>query len=311
MSAAAVVALALACDVAFGWPDRIYRRIGHPVEWIGALIAAIESRLNRGRRQRRRISGGLLVVAVLAVCVVPAIAVEAALPVGFAGVVAGAVLAWPWLAARSLHAHIAAVATPLLCEDLAGARRAVAKIVGRDPDRLDAAGVARAALESLAENASDAIVAPVFWALLGGLPGLVAYKAINTLDSMIGHRTERYEDFGKAAARLDDLVNLVPARVTALMIAIASGRPAAALAVVFRDANRHRSPNAGWPEAAMAGALNIRLSGPRVYSEGFSDEPWINAEAPDPDAGALMKGLGLYCWTLALLFGMLGLLAAA
>ncbi len=295
----------------FGWPNRIYRRIGHPVEWIGALIAAIELRLNSGLRWRRRISGGLSVVAVLAACVVPAAAVQAALPDGFAGVVAGAVLAWPWLAARSLHAHIAAVAAPLLGKDLSGARLAVAKIVGRDPDKLEQAGVARAALESLAENASDAVVAPVFWALLGGLPGLVAYKAINTLDSMIGHRTERYEDFGKAAARLDDLVNIVPARVTALMIAIASGRPVSALAVVIRDANRHRSPNAGWPEAAMAGALNIRLSGPRVYSDSVSDEPWINAEAPDPDAGALMKGLGVYRWTLALLFGVLALLSAA
>jgi adenosylcobinamide-phosphate synthase len=159
---------------------------------------------------------------------------------------------------------------------------------------LDAAGVARASLESLAENTSDGIVAPVFWGLVAGLPGIVAYKAINTLDSMIGHRNERYADFGRAAARLDDLVNLIPARITALLFALVSGRPASVLGVVRRDARHHRSPNAGWPEAAMAATLEVRLSGPRVYEDRIAEEPWLNAEAPDPTAAALASGLVLY-----------------
>ncbi|MFM7404892.1 MAG: cobalamin biosynthesis protein, partial [Erythrobacter sp.] len=159
--------------------------------------------------------------------------------------------------------------------------------------QLDDAGVARAALESLAENASDGIVAPLFWGAVLGLPGIAAYKAINTLDSMIGHRTARYEDFGKASARLDDLVNLIPARLTGVALALVSGRRAA-LSVMWRDAGRHRSPNAGWPEAAMAGALGVRLSGPRVYGDQVANEPWLNASAPDPGPADLAKGLGLY-----------------
>lgn len=294
MILAATMAFALALDALLGWPARLHARIGHPVTWIGGLVSLLERRLNRGGRWKRRAAGVLLVLSVLAASLAPAILVQAALPRDAAGVVLGAALAWPWIAARSLHEHVAAVAMPLARGDLEGARRAVAMIVGRDPDRLDEAGVARAALESLAENASDGVVAPLFWGLLGGLPGLVAYKAINTMDSMIGHRNARYEDFGKFAARLDDLVNLVPARLTALLVALPSGRAGRALRTVARDARRHRSPNAGWPEAAMAGALGVRLSGPRVYGDRVAEEPWVNGAAPDPDAGALLRGLALY-----------------
>jgi adenosylcobinamide-phosphate synthase len=181
-------------------------------------------------------------------------------------------------------------------------------IVGRDPARLDEAGVARAALESLSENASDGVVAPLFWGAVAGLPGIAAYKAINTMDSMIGHRNDRYEDFGKVAARLDDLVNLIPARLTGLAIALVSGRPRAALRVMARDARRHRSPNAGWPEAAMAGALGIRLSGPRVYGDRVADEPWLNCGAPDPAPNDLSRGLALYVRAMVLCgAGLIGL----
>ena len=167
-------------------------------------------------------------------------------------------------------------------------------IVGRDPARLDEGGVARAALESLAENASDGIVAPLFWGAVAGLPGIAAYKAINTMDSMIGHRTNRHEDFGKVAARLDDLVNLIPARLTGLAIALSSRQAQLAMKVMIRDARHHRSPNAGWPEAAMAGALGVRLSGPRIYADRTAQEPWLNADAPDPGAATLKRGLALY-----------------
>jgi adenosylcobinamide-phosphate synthase len=294
MSFAAMMALALLIDAVIGWPARVYARIGHPVTWIGRLISALETRWNRGGVTARRTSGTACVAVVVATATLPALAAQTLLPGGTGGLVLGAVLAWPLIAARSLHDHVAAVARPLGAGDLAGARHAVSMIVGRDPTRLDQAGVARAGLESLAENASDGIVAPLFWGAILGLPGIAAYKAINTLDSMIGHRNARYEDFGKVAARLDDLVNLIPARLTGLAFALVSARPGAALGAMWRDAGKHRSPNAGWPEAAMAGALDIRLSGPRAYGETISPEPWVNEAAPDPVPQDMARGLALY-----------------
>lgn len=296
MSGAAILLIAMAIDAAIGWPDRLYRAIGHPVTWIGRLIAAGDRACNRegASAARRRLSGLACALVVIALPTAIAALVQARLPDGPAGLVAAGLLAWPWLAIRSLHDHVAAVARPLAAGDLAAARRAVSMIVGRDPARLDAAGISRAALESLAENSSDGVVAPVFWGVLFGLPGLVAYKAINTLDSMIGHRTPRHQAFGWAAARIDDAANLVPARLTGLLFALLSGRPGAALATMRRDAPRHRSPNAGWPEAALAAALGIRLSGPRVYAEGIAEEPWVNGDAPDPGAGTIGAGLRLY-----------------
>ncbi|MEO1192422.1 MAG: adenosylcobinamide-phosphate synthase CbiB [Pseudomonadota bacterium] len=286
--------VALAIDALLGWPKRLYDHIGHPVTWIGALITGLEARLNQGQAGRRRVLGAVCLVAVLAAAVLPAVLVQAALPSDLVGLVLLALLAWPWIAARSLHEHVAAVAKPLAEGDLAAARAAVAMIVGRDPAQLDSSGVARAGIESLAENSSDGVIAPLFWGALFGLPGLVAYKAINTLDSMIGHRNARYEDFGKAAARLDDLVNLIPARLTGLLFVLVSGRPRAAWSVMLRDAGQHRSPNAGWPEAAMAGGLGIRLSGPRLYGTQESKEPWVNAGAADPSAQDMARALALY-----------------
>lgn len=288
-----MMALALALDVVIGWPQWLYARIGHPVTWMGALIAFLEARWNRGSAIRRRLLGAVCVLVVIGAVTVPALALQRGLPDAAWGVVAGAVLAWPLIAARSLHDHVAAVAQPLAGGDLTAARTAVSMIVGRDPAQLDMAGVARAALESLAENASDGVVAPLFWGAVAGLPGIAAYKAINTMDSMIGHRNARYEDFGKVSARLDDVVNWVPARLTALALALAGGRWAA-LGVMLRDAGAHRSPNAGWPEAAMAGALGVRLSGPRIYADRVANEPWLNAGARDPNGSDLGRGLVLY-----------------
>jgi adenosylcobinamide-phosphate synthase len=304
-----MMALALVVDAVAGWPERLYVRIGHPVTWMGRLISAIETRWNRGAPMPRRIKGALCVLAVTAAGAVPAWAVQSHLPDGAPGIVVGAILAWPFIAARSLHDHVLAVARPLSAGDLTEARRAVSLIVGRDPARLDDKGVARAALESLSENASDGIVAPLFWGAIAGLPGIVAYKAINTMDSMIGHRNDRYRDFGKAAARIDDLVNIVPARLTGLMIGLASGRPRAAMRVMIRDARHHRSPNAGWPEAATASALGIRLSGPRIYGDRVADEPWLNGSAPDPTAEDLVRGLALYIRAMALCGAVLLLFA--
>ena len=292
MSFAASMLIAMAIDAAIGWPDALYRRIGHPVTWIGALITALEARLNHGAA--RRAKGMLTALLVIGLTGGLAALVLALLPGGWIGTLGAGVLAWPLVAIRSMHQHVAAVVRPLASGDLAGARHAVSMIVGRDPSKLDEAGVARAAVESLAENTSDGIVAPLFWGAVAGLPGIAAYKAINTLDSMIGHRNARYELFGWASARIDDLVNLAPARLTGALFALCSARPGAAFRTMAKDARHHRSPNAGWPEAAMAGALGIRLSGPRVYGDRVAQEPWVNAGAPDPDAQDLARGLGLY-----------------
>ncbi len=292
MSFAAAMLLAMAIDALVGWPDALYRRIGHPVTWLGALIGGLERALNRG--PGRRLRGVVVALLVIGVAGGLAALLARVLPGGWPGVVLTGVLVWPLVAIRSMHDHVAAVARPLAAGDLPGARAAVAMIVGRDPARLDEAGVARAAVESLAENTSDGIVAPLFWGVVAGLPGIAAYKAINTLDSMIGHRNERYEQFGWASARIDDGVNLIPARLTGGLFALVSGRFGAAVSAMRADARRHRSPNAGWPEAAMAGALGIRLSGPRVYGDRVAAEPWVNGAAPDPGPGDLARGLRLY-----------------
>ncbi|MBB2181025.1 cobalamin biosynthesis protein CobD [Gluconacetobacter tumulicola] len=288
--------VALMLDAAVGWPQNLYARVGHPVTWLGALIDAGDRRLNRPKASdvSRRVAGVVLAGGVIVLAAGIAQAASHLLPEGRIGVILTGILAWPLVAARSLHDHVNAVARPLAAGDLAGARRAVSMIVGRNPDPLDGAGIARAAAESLAENTSDGIVAPLFWGMLLGLPGIAAYKAINTMDSMIGHRTPRHEAFGWAAARIDDVVNLAPARLTGLLFALASSRPVTALRVMLRDARSHRSPNAGWPEAAFAGALGIRLSGPRTYADRVADEPWLNGTAPEPQPADLARGLALY-----------------
>lgn len=309
MSFAAMMLIACVLDSAIGWPDRLYARIGHPVTWIGAVIHWLERRLNFGGSARRLVAGGGTVALVVALTGGAAAVLQAVLPSGPIGVILGGVLAWPLVALRAMHAHVAAVARPLVAGDLDQARRAVSMIVGRDPSALDQPGVARAALESLAENTSDGIVAPVFWGVVAGLPGIAIYKAINTMDSMIGHRNPRYEHFGKLAARLDDLVNLIPARLTGLVFAGLASQPWCAARVVWRDATKHRSPNAGWPEAAMAGALNLRLSGPRIYGAHIAEEPWLNAAAPDPVPQDLERGLALYRRSMAAMIVALGLVA--
>lgn len=311
MTTALILLIAFVGDAVFGWPARLYRWVGHPVTWLGALITLLERRLNDPARpaRTRRLAGVLTALTTIAAAALPAVLVQALLPDGIIGVILAGFLAWPLLAVRSMHDHVQAVARPLLAGDLPAARGAVAMIVGRDPRQLDEAAVGRAALESLAENTSDGIVAPVFWGVLFGLPGIAAYKAINTLDSMIGHRNTRYQAFGWASARIDDVANLIPARLTGLLFAMVSGRPVAGLKGMARDAGKHRSPNAGWPESAMACALNVRLSGPRRYGTHVADEPWLNGTAPDPTPECLAGGLALYRRAMIALAGALALLA--
>ena len=298
---AAAMLLALAIDVAMGWPDALFRRIGHPVTWIGRVISALESGFNTGTARRRKIAGAGTALAVILGCVGVAWALVTLLPGGVVGVILTGILAWPLVAARSLHEHVADVAAPLAQRDLAAAREAIARIVGRNPETLDAPAMSRAALESLSENASDGVVAPLFWGALFGLPGIAGYKAINTLDSMIGYRNARYEDFGWAAARIDDVANWVPARLTGGMIAAVSKARGVAFRTMLRDARSHRSPNAGFPEASMAGALGIRLSGPRVYDGVPTDDPWLNPVGGDPRPEDIQLGLRLFRRTVAVL----------
>ncbi|WP_025035267.1 adenosylcobinamide-phosphate synthase CbiB [Bradyrhizobium sp. DOA9] len=311
MDFAGAMVVAMAVDALLGWPARLFAWIGHPVTWLGWLIAVIDTAWNRASDPPalRRAAGIAGALAVIALSAAVGWALQSLLPSGWIQVVLIGILAWPSVALRSLHDHVAAVATPLLAGDLAAARDAVSRIVGRDPASLDEAGIARAAIESLAENASDGIVAPVFWGALLGLPGILGYKAINTLDSMIGHRSERHEAFGWAAARIDDVANFIPARLTGFLFVLLAPQRSEALACMTRDARRHRSPNAGWPEAAMAGGLGVRLSGPRIYHGRATDEPWLNEGARDPRAADIAEALAVYRRAMLLLAGLLAILA--
>ena len=268
-----VLVLALGLEAAFGYPHAIYKRIGHPATWLGALISNLDGALNRAHQSAglRRAAGVLTLVIIVAIPAGIAWFIERALVSDWAGNLVLAVLASMLLASRSLYVHVRDVAGALETGSIIAARSAVSRIVGRDPQVLDEHGVARAAIESLAENASDGVVAPAFWFLVLGLPGLAAYKAINTADSMIGHRNPRHEAFGWAAARFDDLLNLLPSRLTGLLFAAAAlvvpgASTRAAIQAMASDASRHRSPNAGWPESAMAGALGLKLNGPKNYA---------------------------------------------
>jgi adenosylcobinamide-phosphate synthase len=308
--------LAMMIELCAGYPQALLRTIGHPVTSIGHLIAALDRLLNRDAADAYWRRGAGTVAILLLICIVGTIAfiVERELLRLQFGLIAVAVIASTLIAQRSLHQHVAAVATALEQDGVIAGRAAVAKIVGRDTDALDAAGVARAAIESLAENFSDAVVAPVFWMAIAGLPGAALYKAINTADSMIGHRTPRYEAFGWAAARLDDLVNLPASRLSALLLVAAAAlnktaSAAAAWRAVRRDAARHRSPNAGYPEAAMAGALGLSLAGPRVYSGVTIDDATMGDGRRDATAADIRRALTLYRYADAILIALIAAIA--
>ncbi|MGO9984981.1 MAG: adenosylcobinamide-phosphate synthase CbiB [Rhodomicrobium sp.] len=288
--------LAVLLDALSGYPDWVFRKIGHPVTWIGALISLGERYLNK-QGGPRKLAGVLTVICVTAAASAIGLLIQMAaskLPYGW---VLTAIAASTLIASRSLYTHVRDVAAALETGGLEAGRQAVSRIVGRDPETLDRAGVARAAIESLAENASDGVVAPVFWFALLGLPGLAAYKAINTADSMIGHRTPRHEAFGWASARLDDLVNLPASRLTAALFILAAlfaqAYPLAALRAIVRDARKHRSPNAGWPEAAMAGALGLKLAGPRRYGGVYVLDAYMGDGRVEAGPSDIRRALGL------------------
>ncbi len=294
---------ALALEAALGYPAALHRRLPHPVTWIGAALDGLEHCFNQPSfNDGARRSLGIFSIGLVAGA---AVLVGTGLQSLFAGSVWGlagfALTGSVGLAQRSLFDHVAPIARALDADDLPRARRAVGCIVGRDVDSLDASGVAGAGLESLAESLNDGVVAPAFWLLVGGLPGLFAYKAVNTADSMIGHREPRWRAFGWASARADDLMNLVPARIAGLLIVLVRGR---GLATMLRDAPSHASPNSGWPEAAMAGALGVRLGGPVFYDGVATERPYFGSGlAPTP--ADLHRGLRLYVAACALMWSMI------
>ncbi len=293
--------VALLIDASIGETPRLARLVPHPVRLIGRATGWLDRRLNRPHRSDsdRRMRGVFVVAIVCAGCAALGWAVAWLSRNHDFGWIVEVVLTAALLAQRSLFEHVRAVSTALKMQGLQAGQRAVAHIVGRDVRRLDEHGVARAAIESCAENYSDAVVAPVFWYVLLGFPGLLVFKAVNTMDSMIGYRTERHRAFGFAAARLDDVLNFVPARIAALFIAAAAvfvptASPAGAFRAALADARKHRSPNAGWPEAAAAGALGLALAGPRRYAEITVDDPWIGDGRARATAGDIDRALFLY-----------------
>jgi adenosylcobinamide-phosphate synthase len=292
---------ALALDIVMGEPAALFAFLPHPVVLVGRAIQWLDRRLNREKRAPSvRRARGILTVALL-------VGAAAALGLALARAFAASRFGWAaeilivavLLAQKSLFDHVAAVAQALDTGGLFAGREAVSRIVGRDPESLDEHGVARAAIESLAENFSDGVVAPAFYYALFGLPGIFVYKTANTLDSMIGHKTPRHLHFGWAAARLDDLLNLVPARLSGLFLAAAAlvtreARALPALRTMLRDAKKHRSPNAGWPEAAAAGALGLALAGPRRYAGRVVDDPWLGDGRARATALDIARALRLY-----------------
>ena len=305
-----ILLIALALDALIGDP----RWLPHPVRLMGWLTGLLDRTLNRERHGEsvRVLLGGVAVVLV----------VGASAAAGWAIADCAAALAWGWLAELALVATLLAQRTMAdhmvrvaraLDTGAEAAREAVRHIVGREVHALDEHGIARAAIESGAENYSDGVVAPAFWYLLLGLPGLCAYKAINTMDSMIGHRSPRHHAFGRAAARLDDAANWVPARIAGALVALAAlvvhgAAPGLALRTMIRDASRHSSPNAGWPEAAMAGALGLALLGPRRYEgEAAGDEPWLGDGRKDAMAADVRRTV----WVFAAACALVAVLTAA
>ncbi len=311
-----LIACALVLEAAVGYPDTVFRAIGHPVMWVGALIGWLDRAWNREtlHSRLRRGRGVAAVLVLIAASAGPAAILQATFPAPLSLLLAAA--ASTLLAQRSLWSFVGAVGTALRQGGLPVGRAAVAHIVGRNPETLDEPAVIRAAIESLAENFSDGVVAPALWGALLGLPGIAAYKAVNTADSMIGHLTPRHRAFGWASARLDDLVNLPASRLAAGWLVLAAYlHPGAsarhALRAVWRDAGRHRSPNAGWPEAAMAGALGLRLAGPRVYGDVRVNDAWIGKGRAEATLRDLDRALALYRTACALQIAAYLLLWAA
>ena len=319
-----ILLIALVLDWYIGEPDFLWSRLPHPVALFGKAVSFVDRNFNTEEKnaETRYKAGALSIAALIILSAAFGIVLEILFsqiqPLGY---LLEVLIVFSLLAQKSLFDHVRAVATGLRENGLDGGRDAVAMIVGRDPDLLDRDGVCRAAIESLAENFSDGVLAPAFWYLIFGLPGIIVYKMINTADSMIGYKSEKYLDFGRSAAQIDDLANWLPARISAFVISIAVfllkglGAMQNSLATAFRDSGLHRSPNAGWPEAAMAGAAEIALGGPRIYSHETVEQAWINSNGKRvldiADIENCLRIFSLACqvlWGVVFLFVIVGVL---
>jgi adenosylcobinamide-phosphate synthase len=308
--------LTLLLEAIVGYPGWLNALIPHPVVWAGTAINALERQWNNPQYSfsQRRLLGCVTVILVTGAAVALGAAIESgALLAGFSDawwspwppiiiLISLALVASTGLAQKSLFVHVRNVLIALRAGDLAAARARVSLIVGRDTRQLDESGVSAAALESLAESFNDGIVAPAFWLVVGGLAGLFAYKALNTADSLIGHKEERWRAFGWAAARADDVANLIPARIAGILLAIAGW---GGFGVMFKDASKHASPNAGWPEAALAGALGVSLGGPTSY-DGIVHERPVFGSGERPGLVDLGRGLRVYAVACLLLWVLVG-----
>lgn len=315
MNQLGMACLAMLIEAFVGYPVALQNAIGHPVQWIGKLIDYLDEGLNdpEASTANNRLNGVLALIALIICCTLPAGVIAYILALIPGGWIVNVAFAIPFIAQKSLSDHVRRVALALP-RSISDARTEVGKIVGRDPQTLDESGIAKAALESLAENASDGVVAPVFWYALLGLPGLVAYKAINTADSMIGHKSEKYLNFGWAAARLDDFVNFPASRLTGFLFTAAAAvhgadQSRAAYRAMRLDADKHQSPNAGWPEAAMAGALDLRFGGPRTYHGELVNLPHMGEGRNPRDARDIERGLSLFHNAMTLLLAVGAILA--
>ena len=296
-----IVLLALAMDAIIGDPNWFYRKIPHPIAAIGSMMNQLDLFLNRPqvKNPTKKILGVLFIIIALSVAGIIGWGMQTGLKLMEFGQLLEAILVSIFLAQNSLYRHVRNVAQALVSDGLDAARLSVSHIVGRDPSALDESGVCRASIESLSENFSDGVIAPVFWYLIAGIPGILMYKTLNTADSMVGHLSPKYRYFGWASARLDDVANFIPARLTALLIfltalIIPSTKGFKSLRSCLTYANRHRSTNAGWPEAAMAGALDIRIAGPRVYNGIVVNDPWMGDGNPNLRTNDINRALKLY-----------------
>ncbi len=292
----AIIILALFIDLLIGWPNKLFITIGHPVTWIGKAINFLEKALNKQQFSmiQKRALGILMICLLNFPILIGATFLMSFLKELPFNIIVQALLIWPLLGVRSLYSHVHAILLELEKDDLGSARITLSKIVGRDVKNLNEEKICKASIESLSESTSDGVIAPIFWALAFGFPGILFYKIVNTLDSMVGYKNERFQDFGWASARLDDFINLIPARITAIVIAILTSNPLRAFLFASENSVASSSPNAGWPQSAMAYALKISLMGQKSFDGLIINQPSINEYAPAPKRQKLREALNFY-----------------
>ena len=291
-----VILGAMLIDIALGWPNVLFKLVGHPVTWLSKIINLLDVNLNNPSYSdnAKRLNGCIaLLICIVLISIIFMTIQKILADVPF-GIFITMILMWPLIAINSMHKHIRNILKDFNNNKIKSIRKSVSKIVGRNTLKLNKISLIRASIESLGENTSDGIIAPVFWALIFGLPGIALYKTINTLDSMIGYKNTQYKDFGWASARLDDFVNIIPSRITGFLYAAVSKKFLFTMIVMIKDGNKHTSPNAGYPEAALAGALNVSLSGPRVYNNFTRHDQWLNETGLPPSIEDLKKALKMY-----------------